>query len=167
MEALIHLDTHLVAWLFAGDRRRLRPFAAAIEKRTLVYSPMVELELQHLFEIERTTEPADAVLGALTNSLGLLQSTADFGRVIETARAYSWTRDPFDRVIVATAAVDGAALLTADRSILDHCKFARRRRPPSASLMAPTGGGCCVATRSPRRGRGGGRAWRAARRGAG
>ena len=127
MEAVVHLDTHLVAWLFAADKKRLKPFARAIEKHGLVYSPMVELELQYLFEIERTTQPADAVLSQLTSSVGLMRSTAEFGRVVEAARRYAWTRDPFDRLIVATAEVDGAPLLTSDRTILKNCRFARRR----------------------------------------
>lgn len=38
--------------------------------------------------------------------------------VIEAAMGHGWTRDPFDRMIVAQAQAAGASLATADRKIL-------------------------------------------------
>ncbi len=38
---------------------------------------------------------------------------------------YSWTRDPFDRLIVGHAAVDDELLLSKDRKILENYPFAR------------------------------------------
>ena len=46
---LIHLDTHVVCWLYAGRLELLSPAArGAIERATLAVSPMVGLELQYL-----------------------------------------------------------------------------------------------------------------------
>ncbi len=40
--------------------------------------------------------------------------------VVERAMTLSWTRDPFDRVIVATADLHGAPLLTRDERIREN-----------------------------------------------
>lgn len=126
MEA-VALDTHIVVWLYAGDLKRLRPAARTLESCALVYSPMVELELQYLFEIERITERPDVVIHALAQSIGLIKSNAAFAEVATKAREYSWTRDPFDRLIVASAEVDGLRLLTQDKHILKYHKRALNR----------------------------------------
>ena len=44
--------------------------------------------------------------------------------MVETARSFAWTREPFDRLIVANAMADGVRLLTADEMILRHFKDA-------------------------------------------
>jgi acetylornithine deacetylase/succinyl-diaminopimelate desuccinylase-like protein len=40
--------------------------------------------------------------------------------VVPVGDTAAWTRDPFDRLIVANAMADGATLITADRVILRH-----------------------------------------------
>lgn len=45
--------------------------------------------------------------------------------IVAAASGLTWTRDPFDRLIVGHAQADEATLLTADRSIRQHCRFAR------------------------------------------
>jgi PIN domain nuclease of toxin-antitoxin system len=37
----------------------------------------------------------------------------------------SWTRDPFDRIIVANASLENSILVSKDQSILGHYPFAR------------------------------------------
>ena len=44
--------------------------------------------------------------------------------VVSVASALTWTRDPFDRLIVATAAADSAPLLTRDKLIRRHYRNA-------------------------------------------
>ena len=41
-------------------------------------------------------------------------------RSVEAAERLSWTRDPFDRLIVAQASLAGAPLVTKDRMIRKH-----------------------------------------------
>ncbi|MEW6429296.1 MAG: hypothetical protein AB1568_14815 [Thermodesulfobacteriota bacterium] len=41
-------------------------------------------------------------------------------RIITEAQPQGWTRDPFDRIITATAAAREATLLTRDESIRNH-----------------------------------------------
>jgi PIN domain nuclease of toxin-antitoxin system len=121
MASLIYLDTHVVAWLFAGKKDPLPPGARArIEENDLLISPAAVLELQYLYEIERVAEPAQVVLDALGPEIGLRVCDLPFPRIAEAALGLGWTRDPFDRLIVAQSMVRGASLLTKDRAIHDH-----------------------------------------------
>ncbi|MEW6594361.1 MAG: PIN domain-containing protein [Thermodesulfobacteriota bacterium] len=115
---MIHLDTHVAAWLYAGllDHIPERVRKAVGENEVFV-SPMVALELQYLFEIRRVTEPAAAVIDSLGKELGLQLCAAPFPRIVEEAMAQTWTRDPFDRIIVAHAAVQKSILVTKDEHI--------------------------------------------------
>ncbi len=127
MASVIHVDTHVVAWLWTADSLRLRPLRRAIETHDLEYSPMVELELEYLHELGRLKPVASTVLGGLSETIGLRRCTVDFGDVVARARALKWTRDPFDRLIVASALVAEAPLLTRDEAILVHFKGARAK----------------------------------------
>src|SRR4051794_3725648 len=106
MAPLIYLDTHVVAWMFAG-RTELIPESVRVllDEHDLMISPAVKLELQYLFEIRRTAEPAKTVVETLTREVGLRVCDLPFAEVVEVALAQSWTRDPFDRLIVSQAAL--------------------------------------------------------------
>ncbi|MGL1832657.1 type II toxin-antitoxin system VapC family toxin [Rhodocyclaceae bacterium SMB388] len=115
---LIHLDTHVVCWLYAGDVERLSVDAhSAIEGGRLGISPMVELELEYLREIGRLLVDPAIVVGSLANELGLAVSQTSFPAVVARAREIDWTRDPFDRLIAAQAQADGARLVTKDKHV--------------------------------------------------
>jgi len=117
----VYLDTHVVAWLYAG-RLDLIPQQARrrIDGDEVLISPMVALELEYLFESGKVHDPAQPVLDALAAALGLRLCTLPFPRVATAARAMSWTRDPFDRLITAHAAAAGSVLVTKDRSLRRH-----------------------------------------------
>jgi len=118
MASLIYLDTHVAAWMYAG-RTDLFPAGvrSLLEEHDLLISPAVKLELQYLYEIRRTAEPARTVVAALERDVGLAVCDLPFQEVVEVALAQSWTRDPFDRLIVSQAALRGLRLLTKDRNI--------------------------------------------------
>jgi PIN domain nuclease of toxin-antitoxin system len=78
----------------------------------------VILELEMLFELGRVPDSAARVVGDLGNRFGLAISQVPFADVVEAACTFAWTRDPFDRLIVANAMADGVRLLTADETIL-------------------------------------------------
>lgn len=125
MATLIHLDTHVVAWLFAGEVDRLaRGVRRKIDEDQIAISPAVELELQFLFEIGRTDQPGRQVVADLVERIGLTIAQTPFARVVASAAALSWTRDPFDRLIVGHAMADRAVLLTRDRAIRKHYREA-------------------------------------------
>jgi PIN domain nuclease of toxin-antitoxin system len=121
MAAVIYADTHVVAWLYAGRADLIPPRARRlIEDHPLLVSPMVALELEYLFETGRTSEPARGVLQALARDVGLRLCDLPFPDVAGAAVRQSWTRDPFDRIIVAQAALRRAPLITRDADIRAH-----------------------------------------------
>ncbi len=120
MEAVIHLDTHVVVWLYAGDLKRLAPARPWLEQHDLVVSPMVKLELAFLFEIGRLKQHADEIIRDLVERVGLRLASGSFADAVERAVHCPWTRDPFDRLIVGAARAEGVPLLTADQNIHKH-----------------------------------------------
>ncbi len=121
MASLIYLDTHVLAWLYAGQSERI-PAAArqAINESELLVSPMALVELQYLIEIGRFTDPVEQVLEVLGRDLGLKVCDLPFPEVARRAFDQSWTRDPFDRLIVSQASLQEAPLVTKDGDIHDH-----------------------------------------------
>jgi PIN domain nuclease of toxin-antitoxin system len=123
--AVAYLDTHVVAWLFAGDVTQLSAAArVAIEKDDLLVSPAVVLELQYLYETKRAADNAELVVEDLRHRLSVRVCDLPFPDVVRRALTFSWTRDPFDRLIVAQAAIRNATLVTKDRTL-------RKRYGPS------------------------------------
>jgi len=117
---LIHLDTHVVVWLYAGDvTGLLAPVVSVLEREDLAVSPMVELELEYLHEIGRLVPTGRAVLDDLAARVGLQRRDVGFAAAVGAASGLRWTRDPFDRLIVASAIVEGVTLLTRDETILE------------------------------------------------
>lgn len=118
---ILHLDTHVVVRLYAGDRDHFPSRAvAALDHGRLVYSPVVELEVQYLYEIGRITAGPEAIFPYLADRIGLASDDTPYLVVTREARLLSWTRDPFDRLITAAALASGRPLLTRDRAIRDH-----------------------------------------------
>lgn len=122
MAALIYLDTHVVAWLYAEGRTAVpQSIAQLIETNDDIrISPMVRLELQYLYEIGRVGSTPIPVLDALGSAIGLTICKAAFPAVAREAEKQSWTRDPFDRLIVAQASLLNAPLVTKDGTIHKH-----------------------------------------------
>jgi PIN domain nuclease of toxin-antitoxin system len=96
----------------------------AIEQQELVISPMVQLELSYLHEIGRLAIGGADLIADLQRRIGLRRSELPFETLVDTAATLTWTRDPFDRLIVADALVAGTALLTKDRTIHDRTTVA-------------------------------------------
>lgn len=125
MAPLIYLDTHVVAWLYAGQTERIPATARkAINEGEVLISPMALLELQYLIEIGRFTDPVEQVLEVLGRDLGLKVCDLPFPDVARRAIDASWTRDPFDRLIVSQAVLREAPLVTKDRDIHEHYRGA-------------------------------------------
>ena len=118
---MIYLDTHVVVWLYAGRADLLPPAARAlVDANDLLFSPIVALELQYLHETGRTTEAASPVLQALAREIGLHSCDLPFADVADAALREAWTRDPFDRIVVAQSRLRNSPLLTRDRDIHTH-----------------------------------------------
>ena len=117
-----HLDTHIVCWLYEGRTELLTPAAMrAIEAGLLQVSPVVQLELTYLHEIGRINRGGNSVLETLAKDIGLSVADVSFAQVMKVAETLSWTRDPFDRMIVAHAVIADALLVSKDALIRKHC----------------------------------------------
>lgn len=121
---MMFLDTHVVLWLYEGLLSKF-PANAIIKlnHHHLVISPMVQLELQYLYEIKRSACIADKIINELNAKIGLTVSDLSFSQIIQSASQLNWTRDPFDRIIVATAMLGKHLLLTKDSHIHQHYEF--------------------------------------------
>ncbi len=116
-----YVDTHVVIWLHDGEITKLSPRAyAAINAGPVFMSEFVRLEMQYLMEIRRLRIAPDSIVRYLQDEIGLMYCDRPLGVVITEAMGHSWTRDPFDRLITATAAINGDRLITKDKSISDH-----------------------------------------------
>ena len=123
---MIYLDTHVVVWLYAGLVDKFSPAVKdLINDNDLCISPIVRLELQYLHEIQRVTAGADAIIADLSNRIGLTVCEKAFDAVVGQAMTISWTRDPFDRLIVAHAGLNGDVLISKDQRILDNYPHGR------------------------------------------
>jgi len=111
----LHLDTHVLVWLYAGEHAR---FPQALRDRLAVdplrFSPMARLELTYLHEIGRIGVPAERIVDELQRSIGLVEDPTPFDAVVRAAESQTWTRDPFDRIIAAQSLVSFASLATKD-----------------------------------------------------
>lgn len=118
----LYLDTHILVWLYQDGAARLtsQGVRAVEESEQLLISPMVELELTYLHEIARINCAAVTILDSLRRDIGLETCKQPFAAVVGAALALNWTRDPFDRIIVAQAAHRESLLLTADQNIREH-----------------------------------------------
>lgn len=123
---MIRLDTHVVVWLYTGQLECLSAVATeSLEREDLVFSPIVELELTYLHEIGRLTVSGTQLIADLRARIGLVTSGVPLIAVVAAAAPLSWTRDPFDRLIVGDALAANGPLLTKDDSIRRNCALAR------------------------------------------
>lgn len=118
---MIYIDTHIVVWLYAGQIEKLSQQARdLLNDNEIKISPIVRLELQYLNEIKRITASAKDIIMDLSNSIGLEVCKKNFNNIINIATQFNWTRDPFDRIIVANAALNENQLVTKDQIILEN-----------------------------------------------
>ena len=106
-----------------AEGRRLSSAAKEqIGEDELFTSPAAVLELQLLHEIKRPKAAATRVVERLSAEIGLKVCQLPFASVMERALHQSWTRDPFDRLVVAHASANDAALVSKDADIRRHYK---------------------------------------------
>ena len=81
--------------------------------------------MEILREIGRVTASIGEVMSILIEDHGVEEAEGDLRELGRQARLLGWTRDPFDRLIVAHALASRATLVTADHTIRAHCPHAR------------------------------------------
>ena len=124
---IVYVDTQVVIWLAEANLAKIsRKVISLINNGDVRISPMAVIELQYLYEIRRIIVSPPEILMKLGVEIGLTVCDHPFPIVAETALGENWTRDPFDRTIVAHAKANGVApLLTKDELILANYPNAR------------------------------------------
>lgn len=117
-----YLDTQVVVWLAEARLERISNAALdAVNEHDLVISPVVLIELNYLHQIKRILRSPLDIAKQLRTQLGLEICQLTLADIAETALFETWTRDPFDLLIVANAKAGGyAPLLTSDEKIRAH-----------------------------------------------
>lgn len=122
---MIYLDTHALIYLYAGELERFsKKGQQLIQSESLIVSGMAILELEYLFEIEKLLIKPEIILQTLQTDCGLTVCNISLAKIVSVAKNLTWTRDPFDRIIVANAEVADKPLLTKDKIILKNCECA-------------------------------------------
>ena len=83
-------------------------------------SPMVVLEFEILYEIKRIKVSPRDILDLLARNINFRVCDLPFPDIARAAASERWTRDPFDRIIVAQARLAKAPLITRDTTIQSH-----------------------------------------------
>jgi PIN domain nuclease of toxin-antitoxin system len=114
---MILLDTNALLWVHRGHRRarRLGPLVGR-----LYASPASLLEIQLLVEVGRIRlRPGAGVADVVTDDRWMMDdppSASWFDRALEIG----WTRDPFDRLLVAHARLRGWRVATGDGDLIER-----------------------------------------------
>ncbi|MDZ4675519.1 MAG: type II toxin-antitoxin system VapC family toxin [Gemmatimonadota bacterium] len=134
-QPILLLDTHFWIWGRAGDVRRVPPALipvlnqAAAEGRLLVH-PISAWEVATLVRKGRLTLDVPVEEWVRTGMQLPGVQTAVFTAAIATAAGKLDARgisDPADRILIATAQVEGVTLVTMDREIIRFAESGRVR----------------------------------------
>lgn len=119
---IAYLDTYVVVWLAQGRLDGIGPRARKLlDEADLLISATVLLELEYLYEAQRIKLPARDIQNKVEHELGVGLCDLPFSAIAAVALDEKWTRDPFDRLIVANAKANGfASLISADEEIAQH-----------------------------------------------
>ena len=119
---IAYLDTQALVWLSQGSLDDISPkVTRLIQHADLFYSPMVLYELELLYEVKRIKQSARDIQRKVEYELGVRLCDLPFTTIASAALDEKWTRDPFDRLIVANAKANGFAwLISADETIRKH-----------------------------------------------
>ena len=120
---MIFLDTHAVIWLYSGQLDLFNPkILKLINTEQVCISHIVKLEIQYLYEIKRVKYESNLIIDTLIDEIGLKFSDNNFDSIVREAVQLSFTRDPFDRIIVADASINNSKLISKDRNLKKHYK---------------------------------------------
>jgi PIN domain nuclease of toxin-antitoxin system len=121
-DLIAYLDTSIAVWMSQGKISSLSKDAKGILRRAdLLISPMVLVELELLYEIRRTKLRSRDIQLKIEHELGVKVCGLDFPSIASAAVGEKWTRDPFDRIIVAHAKANGfAPLVSVDAQMAKH-----------------------------------------------
>lgn len=110
----ILLDTHFLLWVVL-DVPRLAEFPWLEAYRPWGISPVSFLEIQFLAEVGRLEVRHAEFTTAVSSDPRFVVDEVPLVPLVEKALPLSWTRDPFDRLLVAHSEARRTPLCTLDR----------------------------------------------------
>jgi PIN domain nuclease of toxin-antitoxin system len=113
------LDTHFLLWALKGSKR-LKPYAWLERHRPWGVSPVSLLEIQFLSEVDRLKVRQPEFADAVLDDPRFIVDEVPLLALVRHALPLGWTRDPFDRLLVAHSMARRTPLCTLDGSIHEH-----------------------------------------------
>jgi PIN domain nuclease of toxin-antitoxin system len=110
------LDTHIALWAITGDATLDEQFLDRLRHDPDIFlSPVSLWEITIKQATGKLAGPAD--LAELVRDMGFRELPVMYAHAIAAGRLPPHHSDPFDRMLVAQAAVDGLTLVSRDESI--------------------------------------------------
>lgn len=117
----VYLDTHAVVWLYTKELNKFSKNGLEILKNNyLLISPMAKLELQYLYDKNRVNASPDQVINSLRQVIHLNICQKNWLDIVNVALTCDFTRDAFDRLIVAHAMLNNSILISKDSNLTKH-----------------------------------------------
>lgn len=118
------LDTHVALWLLTDDRRLPSAIRAAAARgdTNFVFHQVSLWEVQIKYDLGRLPLPQApaAFLRQAIRDSGLGYAEIEDEGIFMLGKLPDWHRDPFDRLLVAHAAVHGWELATVDETVMRY-----------------------------------------------
>jgi PIN domain nuclease of toxin-antitoxin system len=116
------LDTHFLIWLVLGSKR-LREFPWLERYRPWGVSLVSFLEIEFLAEIGRLSVRNPDFTDTVMDDTRFMVDDVPIAALVRHALRLSWTRDPFDRLLVAHSSSRRVDFCTVDRVVRSHHKL--------------------------------------------
>jgi len=114
----VFLDTHVLLWLYQRNQNLLSQKALnVIDNSDLFLPAFAHLEIQFLYEIGKIKAMPNQIIEDLKENIDLISLHINVSELVQLACKFTWTRDPFDRLIVAETELNNSYLLTRDEKI--------------------------------------------------
>jgi PIN domain nuclease of toxin-antitoxin system len=123
------LDTHFFIWLLLGSSR-IAEFAWLGKHRPWGVSPVSLLEIQLLSEVGRLRVRNPEFVEALSKDNRFVIDDPPLAQVFDNALSLDWTRDPFDRLLVAHSLTRRIPLCSVDEMIQRHHRLLSQELRP-------------------------------------
>lgn len=121
------LDSHAFLWSIEEPENLSNEAREAILdiRNEVYYSPVSAWEL--LIKVPKGGPPVPTDLADIARKQGFVELPIRMAHAMKTAELPSLHKDPFDRILIAQAQVEGMTIVTRDQTI---------RRYPVATLLA-------------------------------
>ena len=110
------LDTHFLIWIVL-ESKRLANFPWLERYRPWGISPVSFLEIQLLAEVGRLSVINPQFINTVSNDRRFIVDDLSLDTLVSHSLKLDWTRDPFDRLLVAHSLARRLAFCTTDRLV--------------------------------------------------